>query len=76
MISQYENYEQYGATIRYLKNWQYGTYGNGDYISDLYSYYIGIYSKNIVNGEVVETNLLDNSVLKTAYTNQNDYKIS
>ena len=74
--SKYENYEQYGATIRYLKNWQYGTYGNGDYISDLYSYYIGIYSKNIVNGEVVETNLLDNSVVRTPYTNQNDYKIS
>lgn len=74
--NKYENYEQYGATIRYLKNWQYSTYGNGDYISDLYSYYIGIYSKNIVNGEIVETNLLDNSVLKTTYTNQNDYKIS
>ena len=74
--NKYEHYEQYGATIRYLKNWQYGTYGNGDYISDLYSYYIGIYSKNIVNGEVVETNLLDNSVVRTPYTNQNDYKIS
>ena len=37
---------------------------------------IGIYSKNIVNGEVIETNLLDNSVVKTSYTNQNSYKIS
>lgn len=74
--NKYEKYEQYGATIRALKNWQYDTYGNGNYISDLYSYYIGIYSKNIVNGEVVETNLLDNSVVRTPYINQNDYKIS
>ena len=74
--NKYEHYEQYGATIRALKNWNQSTYGNGDYISDLYSYYIGIYSKNIVNGEIIETNLLDNSVIKTPYTNQNSYKIS
>lgn len=74
--NKYEKYEKYGATINYLKNWKYSTYGNGDYISDLFSYYIGIYSKNVVNGEVVETNLLDNSVVRTFYTNQNDYKIS
>ncbi len=74
--NKYENYEQYGATIRYLKNWQYSTYGNGDYISDLYSYYIGIYSKNIVDGEIIETNLLDNSVVRNTYFNQNDYQIS
>ena len=72
----YENYSQFGNTIKSLKNWKYNTYGNGKYLFNLYSYYIGMYSKNIVNGEIVETNLLDNSVVRTAYTNQNDYKIS
>ena len=68
----YEQYEQYGATIRALKNWQYGTYGNGDYISDLYSYYIGIYSKNIVNGNIIQTNLTNNEVTKVALTDVNE----
>ena len=62
--NKYSNYDHFKTTIDYLKNWQYETYGNGDYLKNLYSYYIGIYSKNIVNGETVETNLLDNTVIK------------
>lgn len=62
--TKYSNYEDFKVTIDYLKNWQYKTYGNGNYLNDLYSYYVGVYSKNIVNGEIVETNLLDNTVVK------------
>ncbi len=62
--SKYSSYENFKTTIDYLKNWQYKTYGNGNYLSDLYSYYVGMYSKNIVNGETVEVNLLENTVVK------------
>lgn len=62
--NKYSGYENFKTTIDYLKNWQYKTYGNGNYLSDLYSYYVGIYSKNIVNGETVEVNLLENTVVK------------
>ena len=72
----YEKYSQFSQTINYLINWQYGSYGNDKYLENLYSYYIGIYSKNIVSEKIIETNLLDNSVTTTAYENDVNYKIS
>ena len=68
-------YSNYSKTIEYLKNWQYGNYGNSDYLKDLYSYYLGIYSSNIVNGNIVQTNLTNNEVIKVSLTdiNENDY---
>ena len=66
-------YSNYGATIEYLKNWQYGTYGNGNYLNNLYSYYLGIYSSNIVDGKILQTNLLTDETVR--YTLENvDYK--
>ena len=62
--NKYSSYDDFKVTIDYLKNWQYKTYGNGDYLKNLYSYYVGMYSKNVVNGETVEVNLLDNTVTK------------
>ena len=59
-------YNNYSATIEYLKNWQYGTYGNGNYLNSLYGYYLGIYSSNIVDGNVIQTNLTNNEVTKAA----------
>ena len=62
--NKYSSYDDFKVTIDYLKNWQYKTYGNGDYLKNLYSYYVGMYSKNVVNGETLEVNLLDNTVTK------------
>ena len=59
-------YSNYNATIKYLKNWQYGNYGTSDYLKNLYGYYLGIYSSNIVNGNIVQTNLINNDVIKVS----------
>ena len=59
-------YNNFISTIDYLKNWQYGSYGNGNYLEDLYSYYLGIYSNNIVNGNIIQTNLTNNEVNKAS----------
>lgn len=61
-------YSNHIATINYLKSWQHNTYGNGNYLQDIYSYYLGIYSSNIVSGNIVQTNLTNNEVIKVALT--------
>ena len=61
-----DKYSNYSGTINYLKKWQYDSYGNGNYLKNLYSYYLGIYSSNIINGEIIQTNLTDNNVVKVS----------
>lgn len=68
----YQNYTNYNVTINYLKNWQYGTYGNGKYLEDVLGYYIGEQSKIIVNGDPFMFSFLDNSFTKL---NENSHHI-
>lgn len=56
-------YSNYGQTINYLKNWQYGGYGNPNYLKRIYSYYIGVYSSNVIGDKIIYTNLTDNSAV-------------
>lgn len=65
-------YSDYSATIEYLKNWQYGGYGNGNYLKSLYGYYLGVYSSNIVDGNIIQTNLTNNEVVTVALTDINE----
>ncbi len=59
-------YSDYSLTINYLENWQHNNYGNGDYLKDVYSYYLGLYSSNIVGNNIIQTNLTNNEVIKVA----------
>lgn len=70
-------FSDYSTTIEYLKKWQYGSYGNGKYLENLYGYYLGIYSSNIVDGNVIQTNLTNNDVIKVSLDNvkENDHII-
>ena len=59
-------YPDFKITIDYLKNWSYNTYGDGQYISGVLSYYIGEYGKSRVGDDLVETDYITGEVIKTA----------
>ena len=74
-----DKYPDFKITIDYLKNWSYNTYGDGQYISGVLSYYIGEYGKSRVGDDLVETDYITGEVIKTAVeTNEvtNGHKIS
>ena len=70
-------YPNFKITVDYLKNWSYQTYGDDKYISSTLSYYIGVYGKSIVDGNIVERNNLNNEVNITNLEQvENNFKIS
>ena len=54
----WSRYSNYSLTIDYLKKWEFETYGNDEYIASILNYYIGIYSKNMLNDNITYTNLV------------------
>jgi len=45
--------DEHKSAIEYLKNWNYGTYGDDNYIESVLTNYIGDESVNVVNGNQV-----------------------
>ena len=68
-------YPELQITADYLKKWSYDTYGDENYICNVLSYYIGIYSKNQLGDNMYEQNLLTGDTVINP-VNNNTHKIS
>lgn len=48
-------------------SWNYKTYGNDNYINAVLSYYVGVCSKNVVDGNIIYTDLVSGKVTTEPY---------
>lgn len=65
------NYHEFRQTFDYLKNWNFETYGDDNYVSSVLSHYIGIFGINIIDDEMIEINHKSSEVNRCPYEKTN-----